>query len=146
MSGICLRCGGKLPDDCCPTKKYCDACAAERNWELTRERQRKAVKRMREAGELSMNDLMVLGHITTPEGAAEVLRLYQYGIPGEVPSHSFDINDETVEIILTALDERDRAMKRLCDWCGVGCNPENRRAELCEIAAVGKEFNSPWEK
>lgn len=48
MSGICLRCGGKLPDDCCPTKKYCDKCVAERNRELTRERQRKAVKRMQE--------------------------------------------------------------------------------------------------
>ena len=36
--------------------------------------------------------------------------------------------------------ERDAAMKRLCEWCGVGCLMENRRAELCEIAAVGLEF------
>ena len=36
--------------------------------------------------------------------------------------------------------ERDAAMKRLCEWCGVGCSMENRRAELCEIAAVGLEF------
>lgn len=99
-----------------------------------------------------IDDLMVMGHVTTPEGAAEVLRMYQYGIPGEVPPHSFDLDDETVEVILTALDsitaisaERDRAMKRLCEWCGVGCSMENRRAELCEIAAVGQEFKPPWE-
>ena len=67
-----------------------------------------------------MHDVMVIGHITTPEDAAEVLRLYQYGIPSEMPPHSFDLNDETVEVILAALDsitaitaERDRAMKRL---------------------------------
>ncbi len=34
----------------------------------------------------------------------------------------------------------DAAMKRLCEWCGVGCSMENRRAELCEIASVGLEF------
>lgn len=93
------------------------------------------------------DDFMVLGKLTTAEGAAEALRLYQYGIPGEMPPHSFDLNDETVEVILAALDsiteitaERDRAMKRLCEWCGVGCSMESRRAELCEIAAVGQEF------
>ena len=48
MSNICLRCGGKLPDGCALTKKYCDVCAAERNRELTRQRQKKAVKRMLE--------------------------------------------------------------------------------------------------
>lgn len=48
MSGICLRCGGKLPFGCCTTKKYCDKCAAERNRERARERQRKAVQRMQE--------------------------------------------------------------------------------------------------
>lgn len=43
--------------------------------------------------------------------------------------------------------ERDAAMKRLCEWCGVGCSMENRRAELCEIAAVGLEFlESPKEE
>ena len=36
--------------------------------------------------------------------------------------------------------ERDAAMKRLCEWCWVGFSMENRRAELCEIAAVGLEF------
>jgi hypothetical protein len=36
--------------------------------------------------------------------------------------------------------ERDAAMKRLCQWCEVGCSMEARRAELCEIAAVGPEF------
>lgn len=46
MSGICLRCGNPLPDGCALTKKYCDVCAAERNRELTRQRQKKAVKRM----------------------------------------------------------------------------------------------------
>lgn len=39
---ICLRCGGKLPEGCALTRKYCTACAAERNRELTRERTRKA--------------------------------------------------------------------------------------------------------
>lgn len=48
MSGICLRCGNALPDGSCYTRKYCVKCAAERNRELTRERQKKAVKRMQE--------------------------------------------------------------------------------------------------
>lgn len=46
---ICLRCGNELPITCGPSRKYCDACAAARNRELTRERQKKAVKLMREA-------------------------------------------------------------------------------------------------
>lgn len=86
-----------------------------------------------------MDDLMILGDITTPEGAAEVLRLYQYGIPGEVPPHSFDLNDKTVEIILDALDERERALKRLCDWCAV-CPEDKRNIGDCEIAAVCRAY------
>ena len=39
---ICLRCGGPLPEVCSPSRKYCDACAAERNRELTRERLERA--------------------------------------------------------------------------------------------------------
>lgn len=35
--------------------------------------------------------------------AAEVLRLYQYG-DNEIPRHSFDLNDETVEAILEAME------------------------------------------
>lgn len=42
---ICLRCGGKLPDNAYLTRKYCDKCAVERNKELTRDRQKKAEKR-----------------------------------------------------------------------------------------------------
>ena len=45
---ICLRCGGELPRGCALTRKYCDKCAVERNRELTRERQKKAAKRMHE--------------------------------------------------------------------------------------------------
>lgn len=45
---ICLRCGKQLPAYCSPTKKYCDACAKERNRELTRERMRReCAKRIR---------------------------------------------------------------------------------------------------
>lgn len=44
----CLRCGKALPYGSSQSRRYCDACAAERNRELTRERQRKAVKRMQE--------------------------------------------------------------------------------------------------
>lgn len=48
---------------------------------------------------------------------------------------------ETLIKRVTAVEaERNAAMKRLCEWCGVGCSMENRRAELCEIAAVGLEF------
>lgn len=42
---ICLRCGGPLPEVCSPSRKYCDACAAERNRELTRERLERARQR-----------------------------------------------------------------------------------------------------
>ena len=45
---ICLRCGNELPPASGLSRKYCDECAAERNRELTRERRRKAVKRMQE--------------------------------------------------------------------------------------------------
>lgn len=39
---ICLRCGTELPITSGQSRKYCDACAAERNRELTRERLAKA--------------------------------------------------------------------------------------------------------
>lgn len=42
---ICLRCGGVLPEGCGQSRKYCDACAKERNRELTRERLRKGKAR-----------------------------------------------------------------------------------------------------
>ena len=48
MNGICLRCGNALPEGSHLTKKYCDECAVERNRELTRERNRKAIQRMQE--------------------------------------------------------------------------------------------------
>ena len=44
----CLRCGQALPEGSSQSRRYCDVCAAERNRELTRKRQRKAVKRMQE--------------------------------------------------------------------------------------------------
>ena len=42
---ICLRCGKTLPNECSLARKYCDACAKERNRELTRERLRKGYDR-----------------------------------------------------------------------------------------------------
>ena len=37
----CLICGKLLPKGCSQSRRYCDACAAERNREQTRERMRK---------------------------------------------------------------------------------------------------------
>lgn len=44
----CLRCGQALPEGSSQSRRYCDVCAAERNRDLTRKRQKKAVKRMQE--------------------------------------------------------------------------------------------------
>ncbi len=38
--------------------------------------------------------------------AAETVKMYQYGVPNELPPHSFDLNEETVDVILNALEER----------------------------------------
>ena len=51
-----------------------------------------------------------------------------------------DVIEELSKRLNSVTAERDAAMKRLCEWCGVGCSMENRRAELCEIASVGLEF------
>ena len=51
-----------------------------------------------------------------------------------------DAIEELSKRLNSVTAERDAAMKRLCEWCGVGCSMENRRAELCEIASVGLEF------
>lgn len=37
--------------------------------------------------------------------------------------------------------ERDKAYARLCEWCGV-CPIDNRDVETCEIAMIGKEYES----
>ena len=42
FDAVCLRCGETLPEGSIPSRKYCDACGAERNRELTRERLRRA--------------------------------------------------------------------------------------------------------
>ena len=55
-------------------------------------------------------------------------------------TYAADAIEELSKRVAGATAERDAAMKRLCEWCGVGCLMENRRAELCEIAAVGLEF------
>ena len=41
----CLRCGNPLPVLSSASRRYCDECGKQRNIELTRERQRKALKR-----------------------------------------------------------------------------------------------------
>lgn len=53
-----------------------------------------------------------------------------------------DAMEELIKQVTAVEAERNAAMKRLCEWCGVGCSMENRRAELCEIAAVGLEFQT----
>ena len=68
--------------------------------------------------------------MTTHE-AAEVLKLYQYGVQNEVLPHSFDLNDETVEALLRAIGEAEittnadrlRAMsdEELAEFLRVGC-------------------------
>ena len=44
----CLICGGPLPEWSSASRRYCDECGKQRNIELTRERQRKALKRANE--------------------------------------------------------------------------------------------------
>lgn len=56
-----------------------------------------------------------------------------------------DAIEELSKRLNCVTEERDAAMKRLCEWCGVGCSIENRRTELCEIACVGLEFLEPPE-
>ena len=41
----CLMCGKDLPELCSQSRKYCDACAAERNRELTRKRQQRETRK-----------------------------------------------------------------------------------------------------
>lgn len=68
--------------------------------------------------------------------AIEVLKMYQYGVVGEMPPHSFDLNDETAKTILggthyahmkcTACNHRipsgmgssSRRRDNWCNYCG----------------------------
>jgi len=48
--------------------------------------------------------------------AIEVLKMYQYGTVGDMTPHSFDLNDETVETILAALEKPQKYKPPMEGW------------------------------
>ena len=48
--------------------------------------------------------------------------------------------DRDAVLLKTTLEERDAALERLCEWCGV-CPKEKRKPMECEIAGLGEEYN-----
>lgn len=66
--------------------------------------------------------------------AAEIVKMYQFGVPSEVQPHSFDLNDETVAVILEALGEPEQRWPVL-DECGPCMTCRHCRYEPEKITA-----------